>query len=331
MTAGNNGTNKPEDDDPFGYLYEDGKAAGATPPGSGGGYGYPGPASQPGVPRTSYNQVRTVGERQYGQQQQYGQPPQQQYGQQVPPQQQYGQQNYSQPNAHYAAPEQHRSGAPTGRMQAQGDGGRGPNTKGLLVGAVAVVAVVVIGIGAALAFGGGDDDKDKGSEAGATGGGSSSSESVEPSKDPTKKPNEPVDLPKQDAASLKLTGVSTDTAIPGAKSSSGAYVPLNTPGAAVTWTAKVPKAGAYSLSINYGVPGKDAKMSLTVNGKDSGRKLNLGNFANAAEGAWDKGWTNTYAYVNLPQGETTFVISCGDGDSCEANLDQVELKAGHIK
>ncbi|MDT0488350.1 carbohydrate-binding protein, partial [Streptomyces sp. DSM 41640] len=54
MTAGNNGASKPEDDDPFGYLYADGQAAGAQPPGQGG-YGYPGPAAQPGVPRTSYN------------------------------------------------------------------------------------------------------------------------------------------------------------------------------------------------------------------------------------------------------------------------------------
>ncbi|MEN8649377.1 CBM35 domain-containing protein [Streptomyces sp. 21So2-11] len=320
MTAGNNGTNKPEDDDPFGYLYEDGKAAGATPPGSGGGYGYPGPASQPGVPRTSYNQVRTVGERQYGQQV----PPQQQQ------QQQYGQQNYSQPNAHYAAPEQQPGGAPTGRIPAQrGGGGRGPNTKGLLIGAMAVVAVVVIGIGAALAFGGNDDDK--GSEAGATGGGSSDSESVEPSKDPTKDPAKPEELPKQDAATLKLSGVSTDKTIPGARSASGAYVPLNTPGSSVTWSVKAPAAGAYTLSINYGVPGTDAKMSLAVNGKDSGRKLNLSNFAKAEEGAADKGWTNTYAWVTLPKGENTFVISCGDGDTCDANLDQLELKKGHVK
>ncbi|GFM98565.1 hypothetical protein Sfulv_33760 [Streptomyces fulvorobeus] len=83
MTAGNNGASKPEDDDPFGYLYEDGQAAGAHARGQGG-YGYPGPAAQPGVPRTSYHQVRTVGERQYGQhvphQQTYGQPPQAPYG-----------------------------------------------------------------------------------------------------------------------------------------------------------------------------------------------------------------------------------------------------------
>ncbi|SCD95113.1 hypothetical protein GA0115253_1024241 [Streptomyces sp. Termitarium-T10T-6] len=101
MTAGNNGASKPEDDDPFGYLYADGQAAGAQAPGQGG-YGYPGPAAQPGVPRTSYNQVRAVGERQYGQQQ----VPQQQGGT-ATAQQAYGQpaQQYNRPNPQYAAPD----------------------------------------------------------------------------------------------------------------------------------------------------------------------------------------------------------------------------------
>ncbi|MBT2398469.1 carbohydrate-binding protein [Streptomyces sp. ISL-100] len=336
MTAANNGTSTPEDDDPFGYLYEDGRAAGAVSPRSGG-YGYPGPAAQPGVPRTSYHQVGTVGQRQYGQQQS-----QQQYGQQVPPQQAYGQQaqqgqqNYSQPNAHYAAPETQPGGAPTRQVPyagGGGDGGRsgGPNTKGLLIGAVAVVAVVVIGIGIALLTSNNKDNKN--AQAGDTGGGGSSAgQNVKPSDDPTKKPAKPeVKLPKKDAALLQLSGFSTDTTIPGARSSSGAYVPLNTPGASATWTVKVPKAGAYTLSIDYGVPGKDAKTSLTVNGKPHGGGLNMKNFAYAEEGDWEKGWTNTYAFVNLTKGENTFVISCGEGDQCEANLDRLELKAGHIK
>ena len=147
MTAGNNGASKPEDDDPFGYLYADGQAAGAQPPGQGG-YGYPGPAAQPGRPRTSYNQVRAVGERQYGQV-----PQQQQYGQ---PQQQYGQ-----PNAQFAAPETYPGGAVTAQSPSVGHGGGrsggpgrgGPNTKALLIAAVAVVAVVLIGIGVALTTG----------------------------------------------------------------------------------------------------------------------------------------------------------------------------------
>ncbi|MFD5097793.1 carbohydrate-binding protein [Streptomyces albidochromogenes] len=335
MTAANNGTSTPEDDDPFGYLYEDGQAAGAVPPRSGG-YGYPGPASQPGVPRTSYNQVRTVGERQYGQQQ-HGQY-QQQYGQQVPQQQAHGQQNYSQPNAHYAAPETQPGGAPTrpvAHSHSGGVGGRGggPNTKGLLIGAVAVVAVVVIGIGIALLTSNNDDAK--GTQAGDTGGGggSSAGQTVKPSEDPKDEPKEPAaKLPKKDAALLQLSpGLSTDKTVPGARSSSGAYVPLNTPGASATWTVKVPKSGAYTLSIDYGVPGKDAKTSLTVNGKPHGGGLNMKNFAHAEEGAWDKGWTNTFAWVNLTKGENTFVISCGQGDQCEANLDRLELKAGHIQ
>ena len=132
MAPGNNGgSTTPEDDDPFGYLYADGQAAGATPPeGAGGGYGYPNP-------RSSYraNQIRTVGERQYGQTQPT--------------------QAYQQPNAHYQAPETmpgggvpSQPGPPTAPMRGGGRG-RGPNTKALLIGAVAVVAAVVIGIGVA--------------------------------------------------------------------------------------------------------------------------------------------------------------------------------------
>ncbi|MFE2317847.1 carbohydrate-binding protein, partial [Streptomyces sp. NPDC059441] len=82
MTPGNNGASTPEDDDPFGYLYADGQANGATPPSGGGGYGYPG----------SVNRVRAVGERQYGQQQagHSQQAPTAQYGQQAAPTAPYG-------------------------------------------------------------------------------------------------------------------------------------------------------------------------------------------------------------------------------------------------
>ena len=133
-TPGNNGANTPEDDDPFGYLYEDGQAARRQPaphrwrlrlPGSDGG------AAQPGVPRTSYNQVRTVGERKYG-----PIPHQQQY--QGPPQQYRAPASaaaYGQPTAQYAAPETYPGGAPPRQgppPQQNGGGGRGPNTKGLL-------------------------------------------------------------------------------------------------------------------------------------------------------------------------------------------------------
>ena len=325
--AGNNGASTPEDDDPFGYLYEDGQAAGAQPPGQGG-YGYPGPAAQPGVPRTSYNQVRTVGERQYGQV-----PPQQQaYGQ---PQAPYGQQRapYGQPNAQYAAPETY-PGGPTAQVPHQGgrgsggDPGRGgPNTKGLLIAAVAVVAVVLIGIGVALMTD--DDDKDKKKAEATSSSGPAGQVEQSPTPEQSASSEPPVELPKQDAASLKLGGdASLDNTVKGAKSNNGQYINLNAVGRSATWSVEVPEAGEYTLFVTYGVPGKDAKTSLTVNA-EAPRSINMTNFAQAPEGDLEKGWTTTYAYVNLTKGANTLMISCNEGDQCDANLDQLSLKAGH--
>ncbi|WP_393059592.1 carbohydrate-binding protein [Streptomyces sp. LN549] len=325
--AGNNGASTPEDDDPFGYLYEDGRAAGAQPPGQGG-YGYPGPAAQPGVPRTSYNQVRTVGERQYGQV-----PPQQAYGQ---PQAPYGQQNaqYGQPNAQYAAPETYPGGAATaqvphqgGRGSGGGSGRGGPNTKGLLIGALAVVAVVLIGIGVALMTD--DNDKDKKKDEATSSSGPAGEVEQSPTPEQSKSSEAPVELPKQDAASLKLGGdAGLDNTVKGAKSGNGQYINLNAVGRSATWSVEVPEAGEYTLFVTYGVPGKDAKTSLTVNA-EAPRSINMTNFAKAPEGDLEKGWTTTYAYVNLTKGPNTLMISCNEGDQCDANLDQLSLKAGH--
>ncbi|MEU6168499.1 CBM35 domain-containing protein [Streptomyces tanashiensis] len=319
MAAGNDGANKPEDDDPFGYLYADGQAAGAQPP-QGGGYGYPGPApAQPGVPRTSYNQVRTVGERQYGHHQQ------QPY---VPPQQQAP---YGQPQAQYAAPETYgaQPGPRTAPIPSQrGGSGRGPNTKGLLTGAIAIVAVVVIGIAAAvISNSGGEKDKD-GQAGGSPSSGPPATVSEQPSTTPSAEKT-PEELPKQDAATLTLGGsATTGTGVKGAKGTNGAYVTLSGVGSSASWSVDVPNTGEYTLRITYGVPGKDAKTSLTVNG-EAPRQLNMSNFAKAAEGDWEKGWTYTYAYVNLNKGSNALKISCEAGDSCEAILDQVYLEAGH--
>ncbi|MFK0096624.1 MULTISPECIES: carbohydrate-binding protein [unclassified Streptomyces] len=320
--AGNNGASTPEDDDPFGYLYADGQAAGAQPPGQGG-YGYPGPAAQPGVPRTSYNQVRTVGERQYGQQV----PQQQAYG--YPPQAPQGQ--YGQPSPQYAAPETYPGGAATTQVPQQGgrgggSGKGGPNTKGLLIAAVAVVAVVLIGIGAALMTS--DGDKDKKAEANSSQEpGSNVEESPKPETSPSS--SAPAELPKQDAAALQLGGsAALDNTVKGAKSANGQYINLNEVGRSATWSVEVPEAGEYTLFVTYGVPGKDAKTSLTVN-SEAPRGINMKNYANAPEGDLEKGWTTTYAYVNLVKGANTLMISCNEGDQCDANLDQLSLKAGH--
>ncbi|MFG3286748.1 CBM35 domain-containing protein [Streptomyces sp. NPDC048111] len=328
-TPGNNGANTPEDDDPFGYLYEDGQAAGANPPRAGGGYGYPGPTvgQQPGVPRTSYNQVRTVGERKYG-----GQIPQQQYQgpPQQGPQQPYGQPAapYGQPTAQYAAPETYPGGPPRQGPPPQqtGGGGRGPNTKGLLIGAVAVVAAVVVGIAVALVSN--SDNKDKKDDA-ADPGKSTSSQSASPSTDPSSSPSAPAELPKGDAATLTLGGAAqVGTNVPGAKGTGGAFVTnFNSVGSSVTWKVKVPKAGSYKLNLRFGVPGTDANATITLNGKAESRPMNMKNFAHSPAGDWAKGWQTTFANVTLDKGDNEIKLSCEQGNQCNANLDQLWLSA----
>ncbi|MGW1724854.1 carbohydrate-binding protein [Streptomyces sp. NPDC002306] len=311
MTPGNNGASTPEDEDPFGYLYADGQANGAQPP-SGGGYGYP----------NSVSRVRAVGERQYGQQAPttaYGQP-------QVPQQATYGQQN-----THYAAPESFSGGPSTAPQQsAHGGGGRGrgPNTKGLLIGAIAVVAAVVIGIAVAMA--GGDDDKKAGDQASTE---PSTSESASPSASSSASA-EAGELPKIDAKALRLGGTAALASdVQGAEAGGGIYVGnLNQVGNSVTWTVNsIPEDGDYTLFAHYSVPGQDQSMTLTINGKQFGSKLNLGNFAHGADGDFSKGWTKTFAYPTLTKGTNTISVSCQDGDKCNVLLDQLWLKKGQVK
>ncbi|MFJ9342697.1 CBM35 domain-containing protein [Streptomyces sp. NPDC101733] len=337
------GANPPEDDDVFGYLYADGQAAGAAPPTSGGGYGYPGPAAgghsgaQPGVPRTSHHQVRSVGDRPYG-------------GQRggVPPQQQQSpayQAQYQAPEAlqagGYGVPQQQYNTQPVapqgGGRGSHGSGGHGSGNggssrKGLLIAAIAVVGAVVIGIGAALAFG---SDGNKDDKAGTDGQTQSAAPPNNPdapktsgSPTPSRSP-----LPKGEAAGsgMALTGGALlQNTVQGSKSSGGQYVGnFNTPGAALTWTVEVPESGEYTLHVNYAVPGKDAKATLTVNGQSPTQSLNLANFSKGEAGAWDKGWTRTYAWINLKKGSNTMKISCESGNQCDVIFDQLGLSQGH--
>ncbi|KKD07383.1 CBM35 domain-containing protein [Streptomyces sp. WM6386] len=309
MTSGTTGANTPpEDDDPFGYLYADGQANGAQPPS--GGYGYPG----------SVNRVRAVGQRQYGQPQQqstapYGQVPQQQGA--------YGQPN----NAHYAAPETFPGGAPTTQHPQQGYGGggrgRGPNTKGLLIGAIAVVAAVVIGIGVAMLGGDGDDDA-SGNQASST---PSTSQSSEPSAS-TSQSAEAGELPKADAKVLRLEGgTATASDVKGAKSDGGIYVQgFNQVGAKVIWTVNgIEKSGTYRVYVRYSIPGVDANGTLTVNGTASTQPLNMKNFGGLPKGDWEKGWQTTWAQVSLNKGTNTIQLSCEQGNQCNALLDQFSV------
>ncbi|MFF4502964.1 CBM35 domain-containing protein [Streptomyces sp. NPDC001401] len=300
MTSGNNGASTPEDDDPFGYLYADGQANGAQPPSGGGGYGYPG----------SVNRVRAVGQRQYGQQ-----PPQAQqtaaYGQ-VPQQQGV----YGQPNAAYQAPETFPGGAPTTQqpMPAGGGRGRGPNTKGLLIGAVAVVAAVVIGIGVAMMNGNSDNKAS---------GGSSSTPSTSQSSEPSQSASSSAsaDLPKTDAKALTLgTGVTTASDVKGAQADGGVYVTgFNQVGASVTWTVNgIEKAGTYRLYVRYALPDADANATLTVNTKPNTQPLNMKNFGKLPK----NGWQTTWGQVSLNKGTNTIQLSCQQGNQCNALLDQ---------
>ncbi|MEU0336585.1 CBM35 domain-containing protein [Streptomyces sp. NPDC006193] len=307
MTPGDNGASTPEDDDPFGYLYADGQARGAQPP-SGGGYGYP----------NSVSRVRAVGERQYGQ-------PQAAYGQ-------GGQQQgaYGQPNAHYQAPETLPGGAPAGGRRAapSAPGRRGPNTKGLLIGAIAVVAAVVIGIGVAMINGNTDDDK--GGDRAGPGPIQSQSQAPKPSGSASASAGE---LPKTDAKDLTLgAGATTASDVKGARASGGVYVTgFNQPGASITWTVNnIPEAGKYSVYVGYSVPGKDATATLTVNGTASARAADLRNWTGAPAGDYAKGWTKTYNYVQLDKGTNTIKLSCEQGNQCDALIDQMWLVKGWV-
>lgn len=332
----NNGANKPEDDDPFGYLYEDGQAAGATPPGQGGGYGYPGPggSGQPGVPRTSYNQVRTVGDRPYGGQR--GPVPYQPGPQQQPP-------GYQ---AQYQAPEQLQAGGygvPPQQQATQytqsvplpgsgggrGHGGGGSSRKGMLIAAVAVVAAVAIGISAAVIFGK-DNEADKGKDNANAGQSPSAPVQNTPSTQPSGSPPADAPLPKGDAGGPGMVisgGAALSGAVKGAESESGQYVGnFNQPGAAVTWTLDLPKAGTYRLYVRYGIPGEDANATLAVNGKPNTSPLNMKNFSGQPQGDWEKGWQKTWGQVTLTKGTNTIKLSCETGNKCQVNIDKLWLQ-----
>ncbi|WP_340560436.1 hypothetical protein [Streptomyces sp. GSL17-111] len=340
MTAGHNGTTPPEGDDPFGYLYrQEGGAPGAAP--------------QQGVPRTSYQQVRPVGERRYGTPQGspaqppqghgggYGYPPQNPQGAHggtggygYPPQ---ASPEAAYPNAHYAAPETQ----PGGRAATRGTGRPGPGhgggqrRNGLLIAALAVVGAVLVGVGAAVAFSGDDNDK-AGANSATDGERQPGSDDPEPKDDAPKDEDEQdgeVELPTEDASSLRLdNGPVVAGDIPGSRAEDGKYVAgLNKPGATVTWTTEVPEAGKYTVFVGYTVPGADANARLAINGKPSNRPLNLKNWANAEPDAWEKGWTRTFAWVELQDGQNTIQVSCAEGNACEFAMDRVWLKAGHVE
>ncbi|WP_369390123.1 carbohydrate-binding protein [Streptomyces sp. CG1] len=304
MTPGENSPSTPEDDDPFGYLYADGQARGAQPPSSG--YGYP----------NSVSRVRAVGERQYGQQPQYSQST-------IPQQGAYGQ-----PNTHYQAPETLPGGAPPSspRSAPPAPGRRGPNTKGLLIGAIAVVAAVVIGISVAMLNG--SDDKKTGNQANTT---PSQSQSQGPS--PSGSSSAASGAMETDAGKLQLAGgAAAASDVKGSASSDGSYVGnLNQVGSSMTWTVdNVPTDGPYTLFVNYSATGADQAMSVTVNGEKFGSPLKLRNWTGAKDGDFANGWTKSYVWPTLKKGSNTISISCSPGDKCNVLIGKLKLKPGQV-
>ncbi|WP_225097981.1 carbohydrate-binding protein [Streptomyces sp. CoH27] len=310
MTPGDNGASTPEDDDPFGYLYADGQARGAQPPS--GGYGYP----------NSVSRVRAVGERQYGQQAPYGQQPT--YGQGVPHQQG----GYGQPSAHYQAPETLPGGAPTSRQPVPpAPARRGPNTKGLLIGAIAVVAAVVIGISVAMLNGNSDENKADNQASNAP----TQSQSTQPS--PSGSASAASGQLKTDAGALQLAGGAAKASdVKGAKSSDGSYVGnLNQPGASITWSVdNVPADGPYTLFTYYSATGADQAMTVTVNGTKFGSPLGLKNWTGAKDGDFANGWTRSYVWPTLKQGHNTISVACEPGDKCNVLIGSFKLKQGQV-
>ncbi|MFI0739455.1 carbohydrate-binding protein [Streptomyces sp. NPDC021100] len=303
MTAGNNGNGKPEDEDPFGYLYrseggDQGTDAAASAP-------------QPGVPRTSYNQVRPVGSRQYTPQQGGAT-----YGAGMPAPQQH--------TPHYAAPETLPGGAPRQPGPPPGaPGPQRPKRRGLLIAAIAVVVVVAGGIGAAVYANQGDGDDGKNNSAQQTPSGKPSEKpEKKDQKDDEKKPSsKPVTDWNRDAATLQLGGgASTAKDVKGAPSDRGLYVAMK-PGASIEWSGvNVPSEGQYTVYINYGSPNGDVSGSLWINGKKLDTTVKLK--------SWGKNsWSYTYNYVQLNSGKNDIKISCESG-TCDANVAKVKLIPG---
>lgn len=327
MTAGNHGNGTPESDDPFAYLYRSEGGGAETQDAGGEGAA----VAQPGVPRTSYNQVQRVGERrpQPGQGGGYGYPQSQQ------PQQSQQQSGYGYPPPAQAEPQYDRQPPqPSGRRAGGGHGARaggpvqgGPNRKGLLIGAIAVVAAVAVVIILVMANGGDTkgDTADNGPSPTVTASGAAPSRSTSPTQDS-------FDSKPVDAATLAMAGgAKSSTQWPGASAANGTYVDgMTGPGASVTWTVQVPQDGAYTYFVSYGNAGEDAGLTLAVNGAKRDKALNMKNWGHATD--WSKAWhTTTFAWVDLKKGANTLTLSCEPGDKCGVNLDQVWLKEGQVQ
>jgi hypothetical protein len=188
-----------------------------------------------------------------------------------------------------------------------------------------VVLAVAVGIAVALSTGNGESQDAKGK--------SDTSEKVN-SDDGTSKRSKPNKKPQgempsiTDAVTLELSGgAKKATEHQGALADGGAYVDgMQAPGATVTWKVTVPLAGEYQYNVRYGNAGDDAKATLVVNGTT--QSINLKNYG--VKGDWSKAWSRSYGIVRLQKGDNIIDLTCGEGDQCAFNVDQIALtKSGY--
>jgi hypothetical protein len=300
MTAENNGV--PEDDDPFAYLYR------AENGGDGGAEGGVAMQPLPGVPRTSYQQATQVGRVQYGQSGYGGQ--QSAYGQQ---QGGYGQQ---QPGGYAGGvPQQAQPPVGGGRAAARTAGNSGGNSRGVMIGAVAVVAAIAIGIGMALFNSGGGKNT--------AGSGSSVSASAAATDTPSASASASAAtaLPgATDAATMQLAGTTAVTTPAGAKAAGGQSVPITSASASITWTVTIPTSGSYKLWIRYDNPGATSKVDILVNGTKV-RERDLPNYGSKdPANAWFRSWTEP----DLTSGQVKITIQ-GVAGQPPINIDQLAI------
>jgi hypothetical protein len=298
MSVGNNGSGAPDEgDDPFAYLY---RPEGGEP-------------RQPQAPRQpSYNQVRPVGERSFGGQQQ-------------------GYRTQPQPDAYYAAPETQPGGRPPGGTPAPA-GHRAappePRRTGLLLGAIGVVLAVVVGVGAAVMLSGGDDTDATGNETpgptateDASGGGGDAEGGDD---EPTGEEEPAGELPEAELSALELgNGVQVESSIEGARSADGSYVAVQgRPNGSVGWTVDFQgEPGQYYFYIGYAAISDGQSMGFTVNGTPRPDPVDMQDYGHSGE--WPSSWYSTWKLVDLVEGENTFQLTCGD--SCDVLIDQVFL------
>ena len=182
--------------------------------------------------------------------------------------------------------------------------------------------MVVIGIRCALITNGNGDDKNEARRPPRRAPSTGTSQQPRPSQSQTAKSQGRTRCRSRTRRRSSWRGRRRGHDVPGAKGA-GRHVCVDgrRPGASVTWTVD---EGGRVQAVASATASRQGRQDLADRQRQGpGRSLNMENFAHAPAGDWAKGWTYTYAYVDLNKGTNTIKISCEQGNQCEVNLDQV--------